>query len=148
MPNTLTTAQLRTAQSMITSGNVTGFYNYMAGQGYGYANLALGVVQCSFLSGGSTAQNYMVIQAAQMGITLTPSQVGAIEVNMANQYINTLIGLSQARATDGSVVGVVSRDWNYNEALTGHNAGFTALSLPPGLWTLYAPSQFLTTAQL
>jgi len=73
MANSLTTAQLTSAKAMIINGDVIGFYNYMAGQGYGYgyANLAKGVVECTLLSGGSTAQNYMVQEAARRGIIMT-----------------------------------------------------------------------------
>jgi len=44
MPNSLTVQQLTDAQAMIGRGDVVGFYNYMYSQGYGYANLAKGVV--------------------------------------------------------------------------------------------------------
>lgn len=71
MPNSLTTSQLTSAKVMITNGNILGFYNYMASQGYGYANLAKGVVECTLLSGGSTAQNYMMQETARSGITLS-----------------------------------------------------------------------------
>lgn len=46
MPNSLTVQQLTDAQAMIGRGDVVGFYNYMysQGYGYGYANLAKGVM--------------------------------------------------------------------------------------------------------
>lgn len=65
MPKTLTTAQLETAKAMIGSGTPTelsNFYDYMYQQGYGYAALANGVVNCQWAT-GTTAQNYMINSA-------------------------------------------------------------------------------------
>jgi hypothetical protein len=42
MPNSLTLQQLKMPQAMIDRGDLKGFYDYMYGQGYGYANLAKG----------------------------------------------------------------------------------------------------------
>ena len=67
MPNTLTTAQLNDAKTMIATGNVVGFYNYLTSEGYGYANLGKEVVECTLLTGGWTAQNFMVQEAMQEG---------------------------------------------------------------------------------
>lgn len=53
MPNALTTAQLNSTKAMIDKGDLVAFYNYMNSQGYGYANLVKGVVECSLLDGFS-----------------------------------------------------------------------------------------------
>ncbi len=141
MPNLLTTAQLIGAKAMIADGNVLGFYDYMASQGYGYANLAKGVVECTLLSGGSTAQNFMVQEAARRGITMTEQKVLDVERIMAYGYVDTLI--ENARAG-----GTVNLDIRYREALDFHTSGFERLGLPKELWTLYKPSEVLSNAKL
>lgn len=141
MPSTLTTAQLNDAKTMIATGNVVGFYNYLASQGYGYANLGKGVVECTLLTGGSTAQNFMVQEATRRGITMTEGQVLAVEKVMAEGYINTLIKNSES-------TGSVNTDVLFREALDFHTKGFQQLSLPKELWTLYAPSTVLPAAKL
>jgi hypothetical protein len=144
MPNTLTTSQLLSAQAMITNGNVLGFYDYMASQGYGYANLAKGVVECTLLSGGSTAQNFMTQEAARRGISMTEQQVHSVERVMAQGFIGTLIANSRVPGANG----VVNQDVAYGEALAFHTSGFQSLSLPKELWTLYKPSEVLSQTQL
>ncbi len=144
MPNRLTTEKLQAAKAMITDGRVLDFYNYMASQGYGYANLAKGVVECSLLSGGSTAQAFMTVRAAELGIPLPPEKVVAVEREMATRYADRLIELSRADGAGGAV----SRDWTFAEALQGHNDGFRAQGLPESLWTLYGPSRVLSPAEL
>lgn len=144
MPNSLTTVQLLSAQAMITSGDVLGFYNYMASQGYGYANLAKGVVECTLLSGGSTAQNFMVQEAERRGITLSDQKVFDVERVMANGYIKTLIDKSSLQGGNGAV----NLDISYQDALAFHTGGFQSLGLPKELWTLYRPSEVLTQTQL
>jgi hypothetical protein len=58
MPNSLTIQDLNDAKAMISRGDVVLFYNYMYSKGYGYANLAKGVVECNLTSGGATALQY------------------------------------------------------------------------------------------
>lgn len=141
MPNILTTDALKNAQKMIQSGDLVGFYNYMAKQGYGYANLAKGVVACDTYSGGTTAQNYMVQAASEMGVTLSADRILNIEKSMANQYAQALIDRS-------TVTGSISSDWTYKQALAGHIKAFAENQLPISLWTIYTPSLFLNDAQL
>lgn len=129
MPNSLTTAHLTTAQTMITNGNLLGFYSYMASQGYGYADLARGVVECTLLSGGSTAQNFMLQEAARRGITMTEQQVIAVEKAMAQGYIGTLIANSELSGANEAV----NQDITYTEALAFHTKGFQDLGLPKDL---------------
>ena len=87
MANILTTAQLQDARIMIDNGNLKGFYDYMASNGYGYANLAKGVVDCTTLSGGTTAQNFMAQAAAAKGISLSGDLIRKTEIDMAYVYV-------------------------------------------------------------
>lgn len=144
MPNTLTIAQLNSVKTMIDRGDLVGFYNYMSSQGYGYANLAKGVVECSTLSGGSTAQNFMTQMAVEQGIKLTADKVVKIEIDMAMGYFSSLMAI----ATDLKSNGVVNRDVMYDEALKFHSAVFKNNQLDPSTWTLYLPSKYLTKEQL
>jgi hypothetical protein len=76
MPNTLTTDQLLQADALLKGGNketLDEFYNYMYQQGYGYAGLALGLVDSSTFS-GVTAKNFLINSAAQQGLWFGPSQ--------------------------------------------------------------------------
>ena len=134
MPNQLTTQQLTNAKAMIANGNITGFYNYMYSQGYGYANLAKGVVECSLSSGGATALQYMTDVAKQAGITLTAQKVAKIELEMAYGYVNTLLRIAGES-------GVVSSDITGRQALKFHNDVFDNNHLPRECWTLYTPGQ-------
>ena len=111
MPNALTSAQLDSAKTMIDQGN-------------GYANLAKGVVECTTLTGGSTAQNFMTQSAATQGVTLTATQVANIEIGMAKVYFDSL-------KTVADVKGYVNEDWSYKAALAGHSAVFKDNQLGP-----------------
>ena len=109
--------------------------------GYGYANLAKGVVECSLEAGGATALQYVTDVAKQNGINLTTTQVAKIEIDMAYGYANTLIKIA------GEGGGVVNREITGDEALTLHNIGFDNNGLPRESWTLYLPSKYLTKDQ-
>jgi len=89
MPNTLTTAQLQgylnqPATTLPGSSNfesiVNGVYSQLGQQGYGYANLAAGLVNCNTLS-GNVAQNFMGNYANSQGISLSSSQTQKIELD-------------------------------------------------------------------
>jgi hypothetical protein len=138
MPKSLAPTDLQTAKTLLDSGNLVSFYGYLSSQGYGYANLASGVVECTTLSGGTTAQSFMMQAAAQQGVTLTAISVGKIEMGMATGYYNYLLASGAASGTDMS----------YQVALKLHTDVFAANGLGPQTWTLYAPSQMLTDAQL
>ncbi|MDI2590608.1 hypothetical protein POF45_04060 [Pseudomonas sp. 681] len=116
MPKTLTTAQLETAKAMIGSGTPTelsNFYDYMYQQGYGYAALANGVVNCQWAT-GTTAQNYMINSAGAQGVILDAAAIQKIEAGMANGYINTLLGYANS-------TGSTSQDISAEDALSIHS---------------------------
>jgi hypothetical protein len=142
MPNSLTLQQLKNAQAMIDRGDLKGFYDYMYGQGYGYANLAKGVVECSASTGGAFALQYMTQVAKDHGINLTAQQVAKIEIGMANGYLDTLIAMANKNNK-----GFVNQDINGEQALQFHNKVFDNNQLPRESWTLYTPSLFLSEAE-
>jgi hypothetical protein len=144
MPNTLTTAQLQVLTNQLATTSpgaanfqsvVNGVYSQLAAQGYGYANLAAGLVTCSTLS-GKVAQNFMANFASAQGSSLSNAQIQNIELGMANAYIDALSAMSKAS-------GAVNTDITYQQALQFHTAVFASNHLGAGAWTLFAPGQVL-----
>ena len=82
MPSQITVAQIQGLEQQFLSGsppNTEGFYQALySTYGYGYAQLAEGVVSNSNLS-GIVAQQYMQNSAALQGVTLTPAVISNIE---------------------------------------------------------------------
>ena len=152
MPNALTAAQLQGYLSQLAetspgSSNfesvVNGVYSQLSQQGYGYANLAAGLVTCSTLS-GNVAQNFMANYASSQGVALSSSQIQKIELDMANAYVNTLLQMASAPNGDGTV----STDITYQQAAQFHSAVFTSDGLSANAWTLYAPGQVLDSQSM
>lgn len=144
MPSTLTTGQLQYAKSLLSDGTpeaMNSFYAYMSGQGYGYANLAIGLINCSTFS-GNTAQAFMLNAAQQQGLSLTANQISNIELTMAYGYINTLIGNSNGNN------GTVTQDVTYQQALQFHSDAFSVLGLTSDTWTLSAPGKALDSTYM
>jgi hypothetical protein len=137
MPNPLTTTELQAARTMIDQGNLVGFYNYMYNQGYGYANLAKGVVECTTESGGSAALQFITQAAKEQGVILTAAQVGQMEVRMAYAYADKLIEIAEP-------TGSVTRVPNFEETLIFHSEVLAIYGLNPSAWTLYTPSLYLS----
>src|SRR5450830_974472 len=150
MPNVLTTAQLQSFSSDLSSFSsgtndektsaITTIYNYLSDNGYGYATLASGLVTGSTLS-GDVAKNFMANYAATNGSPMTVDTQVNIELSMAQAYVKTLIDDSQS-------TGQVSSDITYQEASTFHAAVFSGYNLSPDAWTLYAPGQVLGTSTM
>jgi hypothetical protein len=67
MAQALTYEHLEQLRGMMNSGNVGGFYNYMAGLGYNYATLADGLVSGTSFS-GAAAVNYLLASAESQGV--------------------------------------------------------------------------------
>jgi hypothetical protein len=149
MPNTLTVSQLQslTNQLATTSPGASNFqsivsnvYTQLSQNGYGYATLAEGVITCSTLS-GNIAQNFISGYASSQGTTLTNTQTQKIELDLANQYVDTLTGMAVA-------TGTVSTDITYSQALQFHTSVFENDGLSENAWTLTAPGEVLDSASM
>ena len=87
MPNPLTTDELNQAKTLLNSGTtaaekksaLNSFYQYMSDQGYGYADLAQGLVNGSTMS-GNTALDFLQNAANAQGVTLSNQDVQNIEM--------------------------------------------------------------------
>src|SRR5450830_1141654 len=107
MPNAMTTAQLQSLLQGLNSassdgatlnqiaGAISGVYNTMSANGYGYANLASGLVTGSTFS-GDVAKNFMTNFAAENGTPMSAQTVTNIKLSMAQGYLQTLIADSNA----------------------------------------------------
>jgi hypothetical protein len=139
MPNAITT-QLLQAQSILNSGSEGAlqlFYTQMSKAGYGYATLALGIINNSTLA-GSSAQAFLDNAASSQGVTLTPSQTTTIEMGLANAYVSTLINDS---LNNPSASGIT--DITYQEAYTFHANVYAANGVSAEGWPLTAPGEVL-----
>ena len=139
MPNALTVSQLLGAKKMITTGNLVGFYQYMANQGYKYATLAEGVVSAS-APNGLAALGFMQASATAQGHPLSGAQINKIKIDMAHGWADALIGIASAN-------GKVNADLTGQAILIMHNDVFQKNNLDPSTWTLYAPAQVLGPTQ-
>jgi hypothetical protein len=140
MASSMTVAQLEQARTMITSGDVKGFYQYMADQGYNYALLAGGLVNGSF--SGEAAINYLEATAKAEGVTFTAAQVPALEQDMAGAWLDALENVAKAN-------GVVSGDLSYQDTLSFHAQIFgDDFGLSANVWTLTVPGNVLGNAYM
>jgi hypothetical protein len=122
MATPMTRAQLEQARAMINSGNVSGFYAYMANQGYNYALLANGLISGTSFS-GAAAVNYLLASAQAQGVKFSASQIPALEEDMANRWVDALERVS-------GPTGTVSADLSYPERLFSTTAACSnAISL-------------------
>uniref|UniRef100_UPI002AB607E5 calcium-binding protein n=1 Tax=Paraburkholderia heleia TaxID=634127 RepID=UPI002AB607E5 len=135
MATPMTTAQLEQARTMISSGDISGFYSYMASQGYNYAILAEGLVSGTSFS-GAAAVNFLIASAAEQGVNFSSSQIPALEADMANQWVTALENVA-------GPTGTVDSDLDYQDTLAFHTQVFANFGLSPQTWTLYAPGQVL-----
>lgn len=138
MATTMTVAEIQQASAMIASGNLAGFYGYMADQGYNYALLAGGLVTGGSFS-GEAAVNYLIGSAQAQGVVITPDKLTAIETDMANKWVDALESAAQASPT-----GTVDGDLTYAQTLAFHTQVFSDFGLGPQTWTLYTPGQVLS----
>lgn len=133
MANALTIEQLEAAKTTyLDAGNLSGFYTYMAGQGYNYAKLAGGLVDGTSGS-GAVALGFMKQSAAAQGVTLTDTQISQIEQRMAYAWVEALD--AEGRQSGGAV----SNDLSYAATAQFHTKTFSKFGLLPETWTLYTP---------
>jgi hypothetical protein len=118
----MTTSELEQARTMISAGDLAGFYTYMANQGYDYALLAGGLVSGSSFS-GAAAVSYMLSSAQAQGVNFTASQVPAFEAAIANAWMDAL----EREATLSG--GEISSDLDYQLTQGFHAAVFKEFGL-------------------
>jgi hypothetical protein len=140
MATPMTVAELQQAQSMIASGDLSGFYAYMSDMGYNYAVLAEGLISGSLT--GTAAINYLVATAQSDGTTFTSAEIPTLESNMANAWVGALI--QQAESNGGEV----TQDLTYAQTYAFHASVFENLGLNPDVWTLTVPGQVLGSATM
>jgi hypothetical protein len=120
-----------TLKAMVEQGNLSGFYQSLAGQGYQYAGLANEVLNASFPN-GTAALAFMQQTAENAGRTLTRQDLANLKQDLAQGYLDAL---NQQIADQG----FISRDINSTEAWAFHNDVYTQNNLPRDAWTLNTP---------
>ena len=86
MPNILHQADVDTAQNLLNTIGASAMYEYLAGQGYNYAQFANGVALENTLE-GNAAILYMNASAVEQGVS---PDVNQIKFDMAQAYLDTL----------------------------------------------------------
>ncbi|MGF6771954.1 hypothetical protein P3T18_004442, partial [Paraburkholderia sp. GAS199] len=142
MAASMTVSELQQAGAMIAAGNLSGFYGFMADQGYNYAILAGDLVSGSSFS-GAAAVNYLIASAKSQGVTITPTTLSAIEKDMATQWVSALESAAAASST-----GTVDADLTYSQTLAFHTQVFADFNLGPQTWTLSTPGKVLSASDM
>ncbi|WP_275077501.1 calcium-binding protein, partial [Pseudomonas corrugata] len=125
------------ASDLLASGGPAAMYNYLASNGYLYANLANGVANGGSLA-GDAALNHMQEVAAESGHPLTVADINKIRSNMATAYLDAL----HEKQDNGDF-----SDITWREAWTFHSQTFIQNHLPPDAWTLNTPFSVMTDAE-
>jgi hypothetical protein len=135
MPQGVSVATIDRLRVKASNGDPAGAYQEISNLGYGYAELARGVVTGATFF-GATAGNFARNSAQNQGHPLSPAKFRLINRKLFEEYALAL--RSSANAS-----GIVSADINYQTALTFHNRVYTMNDLSPSTWTLYEPGRIL-----
>ncbi|TNF83810.1 hypothetical protein FGE05_06290 [Pseudomonas sp. ICMP22404] len=125
------------ASDLLASGGPAAMYNYLASNGYLYANLANGVANGGSLA-GDAALSHMQEVAAESGHPLTVADINKIRSDMAIAYLDALLD----KQDNGDF-----SDITWREAWTFHSQTFIQNHLPPDAWTLNTPFSVMTDAE-
>ncbi len=140
MPTTLTQQNLTEANSLLTAGNINGFYQYFSDRGYKYPTLAQGVLNADTLS-GAAAIAYLKQSAAASGNPLTDAALAQIKFDMAQGYLKAL----DTQIKDPlNLSGTITADLGADATWAFHTAAFEKNGLNANAWTLDTPFQMLT----
>lgn len=135
-PTAYTTQQLVSMRDAVKTGGVdaaVSAYTELQDNGYTYAGWAKGVATNQTAT-GQAANGFLNNSSAQ---NLSSEQMNQIKTDMAENYLNTLIGNSKETG------GVITKDVNYEQTQEFHRVTFEANGLTLDNWTLKTPMDII-----
>lgn len=140
MPQGVSVATIDRLRAIASGGDPARAYQELSNLGYGYAELARGVVTGATFF-GAVAGNFARNAAESQGRPISTTQFRMINRQLFEEYAVALRNSANSN-------GVVTADINYQTALTFHNRVFTNNGLSPTTWTLYEPGRILGAASV
>ena len=140
MPQGVSVTTIDRLRAIASSGDPARAYQELSNLGYGYAELARGVVTGATFF-GSVAGNFARNSAESQNRPISTTQFRLINRQLFEEYAIALRNSANSN-------GIVSIDINYQTALSFHNRVFTNNGLSPSTWTLYEPGRILGAASV
>jgi hypothetical protein len=140
----LTTQQLKQYHDAIAAGGLDTakqVYAELYAKGYDYAGWALGVATGDTITGDAALaflqSSAMMGMGGEACVNLTPAQIDKIRLDMANGYVDTLIGIAGLNGD------TLNRDVNFRDTEKFHDTAFKDNGLSLDNWTLKIPMDLL-----
>ena len=131
MPSPLSQTQIDQLATFVTAGDRIGYWQTLAGWGFKYANLALGVVLNDTLNGG-IANSFAAEEASDVSVTMNAASWAQVGQDLMRADFDARVDLHDTSPEIAELSVSKIRDY--------HTQVFSDFGLPPETWTAYAPT--------